>query len=206
MLSRWIRTWYSPVLWPLLNGIGRLGIGPNALTIASLIIFIIAGIFFAYGKIFWGAWLILFGGFLDGLDGELARVTFNKSAFGGFLDSVCDHIDDFAMYLGLLWFYLKSASVTEVALIFVAMFASVFGSHVRSRGRMVSIDTKDIGMFTRCERIFILFFGIVFSQITTALWVLAIMNAFSALQRVLYTIWFSNEGQTILQDQTSESK
>ncbi len=206
MLSRWIRTWYSPVLRPLLHLFARLGISPNTLTVANLCLVMIAGIFFAYGKLFWGAWILLLGGFMDSLDGELARITLNKSAFGGFLDSICDHLGDFAIYLGLLWFYLQNNSLIEVILIFVAMFASVFGSHVRSRAGMVGIDTKDIGMFTRCERIFLLFFGILFSQTTLALWILAIMNCFSAVQRVLYTVWLSNEGQTILQDQRSESK
>jgi phosphatidylglycerophosphate synthase len=172
-----------------------LGISPNALTVASLISVIIAGILFAYGKMFWGAWILLLGGFLDGLDGELARITLNKSSFGAFLDSICDHIGDFAMYLGLLLFYVKSDAFIEIALIFVAMFASVFGSHVRSRAGMVGIDMKDIGMFTRCERIFILFFGILFGQTTIVLWILATMNCFSAMQRVMRAIWVSEESE-----------
>jgi hypothetical protein len=53
---------------------------------------------------------------------------------------------------------------------------------------MVGIDTKTIGVFTRCERIFILFFGILIGKVTIALWILAILNSFSALQRVIYTI------------------
>lgn len=64
----------------------------------------------------------------------------------------------------------------------------MFGSHVRSRAGMVGIDTKSIGIFTRCERIFILVIGILTSKLTLVLWILAIFNSFSALQRVIYTI------------------
>ncbi len=188
MLSRWIRTWYSDLLRPFLNFIARLGMTANMLTVASLAVAILAGVFFAYGKTTLGAWVLLFAGFLDGIDGELARVTGVKSRFGEFLDSICDHCGDFAFYLGLLFPYLKRNALIEVILIFVALFASVFGSHVRSRAGMVGIDTKTIGIFTRCERIFILVIGILIGQETLALWVLAIFNSFSALQRIIYAI------------------
>lgn len=103
MLSRWIRTWYGALLKPLLNFMARLGITANMLTIASLLVAILAGLLFATGKTILGAWVLLFAGFLDGIDGELARVTGIKSPFGGFLDSICDHVGDFAIYLGLLF-------------------------------------------------------------------------------------------------------
>ena len=188
MLSRWIRTWYSALLRPLLNFIARLGITANMLTIASLLVAILAGVLFASGKTILGAWVLLLAGFLDGIDGELARLTGIQTRFGGFLDSICDHVGDFAIYLGLLFAYLKSDAITEVILIFVALFASVFGSHVRSRAGMVGIDTKTIGLFTRCERIFILVIGILIGKVMIALWALAIFSSLSALQRVIYTI------------------
>jgi phosphatidylglycerophosphate synthase len=158
------------------------------LTVASLLVVASAGILFALNKIILGAWILMLGGFLDGLDGPLARVRDGKSAFGGFLDSICDHCGDFAVYLGLLIFYIRNDSYLEIILLFIAMFASVFGSHVRSRAGMVTIDTKAIGLFTRFERIFLLFTCILLGKVVIALWGLAIFNSFSALQRVIYTI------------------
>jgi len=172
----------------LLNFIARLGITANMLTIASLLVAILAGVLFASGKTILGAWVLLLAGFLDGIDGELARVTGVKSPIGGFLDSICDHAGDFAIYLGLLFAYLKSDAIIKVILIFVALFASVFGSHVRSRAGMLGIDIKTIGLFTRCERIFILVIGILIGKVMIALWALAIFSSLSALQRVIYTI------------------
>lgn len=197
MLSRWIRTWYSALLKPLLTFIAQLGITANTLTVASLFVAIAAGILFAFHKPILGAWVLLFAGFLDGVDGELARITGIQSPFGGFLDSICDHCGDFALYLGLLLPALKKDNFTEVILIFVALFASVFGSHVRSRAGMVGIDTKTIGLFTRCERIFILVIGVLVGQQTPALWALAIFNSFSALQRVIYTIRADRQDRAI---------
>jgi len=166
----------------------QLGITANKLTVASLIFVMMAGVLFAFGKTILGACILMFGAFLDGIDGELARISGAKSPFGGFLDSICDHCGDFAIYLGLLFSYLKDSASTEVLLIFVAMFASVFGSHVRSRAGMVAIDTKTIGFFTRFERIFLLFICLLIGKVIIALWGLAIFNSFSAMQRVIYTV------------------
>jgi len=188
MVSRWIRTWYSAVLQPFLDFIARLGVGPNAVTIGSLIVVTIAGLLIAFDKTFWGAWILLLGGFLDGIDGALAALTGVKSPFGAFLDSICDHCGDFVVYLGMLWLSLQEGQVVEVILIFVALFASVFGSHVRSRAGMVGIDLKTIGLFTRAERILVIVFGLLTGKTTLALWVLATFNGFSMLQRVIYMV------------------
>lgn len=188
MISYWVRTWYSAILDPFLRYFVRLGLTANMLTIASLIVVIIAGVLLAFGETAWGGAILMLGGFLDGIDGPLARVSGVKSSFGGLLDSICDHCGDFAIYLGLLFLAIKEHATLEITLIFVAMFASVFGSHVRSRAGMVAIDTKTIGLFTRFERIFLLFICLLIGKVTIALWGLAIFNSFSAVQRVLYTI------------------
>ncbi len=145
--------------------------------------------------------MVLLGGFLDSLDGEMARLEGGPSPFGGFLDSICDHCGDFAMYLGLLWLYLQRNAMLEIVLIFVALFASVFGSHVRSRAGMAGIDTKTVGIFTRAERTLVLVAGLLLNKVVIALWILAIFNSLSALQRVVYTIRKPHQSRDSLQRQ-----
>jgi CDP-diacylglycerol--glycerol-3-phosphate 3-phosphatidyltransferase len=188
MLSRWIRTWYGGVLQPLLSLMDRLGITANMLTLASLFVVVMAAILLGSHRMIWGAWFLLFGGFLDGMDGALARHTNIQSPLGGFLDSICDHLGDFAVSLGLLLPSLQRGDSLNVSLIFFALFFSVFGSHVRSRAGMLGMNTRSIGIFTRCERIFILVAGLLIQQITLTLCILVIFNSFSALQRLIYTI------------------
>ena len=189
MISRWVRTWYGTLLDPFLQFLTRLGITANMLTIVSLILVSISGVLLAFDNSIWGASILLLGAFLDGIDGALARTAGEKSPLGGFLDSICDHCGDFAIYLGLLAASIRRNDSAEIILIFVAMFASVFGSHVRSRAWMVALDTKTIGLFTRFERIFLLFICILLGKVTVALWGLAIFNSFSALQRVMYVLY-----------------
>lgn len=194
MLSRWIRTWDGAYLRPFLTFLARLGVTANMLTLASLLVAIIAGTFFASRKMVLGAGILLLAGFLDGVDDELARTRGISAPFGAFLDSICDHCGDFVISLGLLLPFLQGGAFTEVVLILIGLFASVFESHVRSRAGMLGIDTKTIGLFTRCERIFVLVIGILVGKITIDLWVLAIFSSFSAVKRVFYTIraWQNN--------------
>jgi len=188
MLSRWVRTWYGKLLRPFLLLLARLGITPHMLTISSLLLMIMTGFLLSQNYMFIGAIFLLLGGLLDGIDGELARVTNRATKFGAFLDSICDHCGDFALSLGLLWKYLHAGASTEVVLIFVALFGSMFGSQVRSRAGVVGIDTKDIGLATRFERNLILIIALFIHQIPIALWILAVINNIAALQRVIYTV------------------
>ena len=188
MLSRWVRTWYSRLLQPFLLLLAGLGITPHMLTICSLLLILLSSFVLAQNRIVIGGIFLLFGGVLDGIDGELARVTNHTTKFGAFLDSICDHSGDFALSLGLLWLYLNSKASTEVVLLFVAFFGSMLGSLVRSRAGMVGIETKDVGLVTRFERSLLLLIGLFTHHVTIALWILAVVNTMAALQRIIYVV------------------
>jgi len=156
------------------------------LTISSLLLILVSGFVLSQNHLIIGGIFLLLGGLLDGIDGELARVTNRTTKFGAFLDSICDHSGDFVLSLGLLWLYLRAS--TEVVLIFAALFGSMLGSLVRSRAGMVGIETKDVGLVTRFERILILLIGLFTHRITVALWILAVLNNLAVLQRVIYVL------------------
>jgi CDP-diacylglycerol--glycerol-3-phosphate 3-phosphatidyltransferase len=137
--------------------------------------------------------VLLAGGILDGLDGELARALKSASPLGAFLDSITDHLGDMAVHLGLLWWYLARGAVLEPILLFVGLFASMLGSQIRSRAGMVGIDTKSIGWATRFERLAILIAGLFTGWLTLALAVLALVNTLSAAQRLQLAVQASRE-------------
>ncbi len=188
MISRWIRTWNSRYLAPLVGFLAEAGVRPDTLTLLGLAAEVLAGVLLALNGWGWALAMLLLGQIFDSLDGDLARRCGNDSPFGGFVDSICDHYGDLAVYLGLLWHSLQLAARVDVILIAVALFGSVFGSHVRSRAGMAGVDTRRIGLFTRFERTLVLAAGILLNQLSIALWVLAILNNFSALQRIIYTV------------------
>ncbi len=207
MVSRWVRTWDSRVFRPFLALLARVGVTPNELTLASLAVTAAAGLLFGLHQTGWAIAALIIGGIFDVLDGELARYREMQTGFGAFLDSMCDHLGDLALYLGFLWRFISSNQHTGIVLVMLAMFGSVFGSHVRSRAGMVGIDLKKVGFFTRLERILVMVIGALANQLLIAFWVLAVMNNFSALQRILFTARASrHEVKTAGQSKTSHPK
>jgi CDP-diacylglycerol--glycerol-3-phosphate 3-phosphatidyltransferase len=186
MLSRLLRTWSPDLLRPIIRLLMRARITPNQLTLAGLVLAIIAGGSAAIGWLPLAAIVLLLSGFLDALDGELARQSESQTPFGAFLDSICDHYGDFAVYLGIAWQTLHSGEHATVLLTLVAMFGSLVGSQIRSRAGMMGLDTKDVGVFTRAERIIVLVLGLLTGFLMPAIALLAFANNLSALQRLRY--------------------
>lgn len=76
-----------------LNFVGRqlakTGVSANAVTLAGLILGLVAAILIAIGYVQAGLWMLLISRVADGLDGAVARAT-QKTDFGGFWDIVAD--------------------------------------------------------------------------------------------------------------------
>jgi len=187
MLSRLLRTWSPDLLRPIIRLLVRARITPNQLTLAGLVFAIISGALAAIEWLPFAALILLLSGLLDALDGELARQSESQTPFGAFLDSICDHYGDFAVYLGIAWQTLHSGEHVTVLLTLVALFGSLVGSQIRSRAGMMGLETKDVGVFTRAERILVLVLGLLTGYLMPAIAILAVANNLSALQRLRYT-------------------
>lgn len=188
MLSRWVRTWHTRLLTPFLRALIRFGVTPNALTLSSCLIITLAGIILASGNFLVAAAVLVCGAVLDGIDGEVARLMHAETRLGAFFDSIADHLSDFALYLGLAWFYVNQNARTEIILLVCALFGSLIGSLIRSRAGMLGIQTKDVGFATRLERMIVLMLGLLLDQMLIALSILAIMNNISALERFVHSV------------------
>lgn len=89
LVTKWL--WPIPAQWGT-RLCTRFGIVPNQVTSLSLLLSILAGFLFYQGDYAWGmlaAWIMTF---LDTVDGKLARVTINYSAFGNIFDHAIDLI------------------------------------------------------------------------------------------------------------------
>lgn len=96
LVTKWL--WPVPAQWATGFCVRR-GITPNQVTSVSLALVIIAGLAFLNGLFALGlvaAWLMTF---LDTVDGKLARVTVNSSAFGHIFDHAIDLISPPFWYL-----------------------------------------------------------------------------------------------------------
>lgn len=188
MLARWVRTWDGRLLRPLLLVLQRRSVSPNTLTAAGLLLMVMSGVALSQRYNTAGIVLLLVGGGLDALDGELARLTNRASPLGALLDSVADHAGDGALHLGLLWSFLQEGNRAGSVFLFGSLFGSMLGSQIRARAAVAGVESKDIGTFTRCERLLVLTAGLISAELVPALWVLAVMNNLSAVQRLAHVV------------------
>ena len=89
LITKW--AWPRPAQWGT-RVCARYGIKPNHVTTVSLLLVVLASVFFYYGLFGWGllaGWIMTF---LDTVDGKLARVTVTSSKFGHFFDHLIDLI------------------------------------------------------------------------------------------------------------------
>jgi phosphatidylglycerophosphate synthase len=89
---------------PISRELVKTGISPNTVSLFGLALSFGAGALFAvggYGFALGGAILSWFSSMIDGCDGEVARLTFRESAFGCWLESVCDDLYYVAIFLGI---------------------------------------------------------------------------------------------------------
>ena len=80
---------------PISRQIIRFPITPNMVSLFTLGVSFGSGVFYARGS-YWsmllGAFLSVFASILDGSDGEVARLKLQESAFGCWLETVCDYL------------------------------------------------------------------------------------------------------------------
>lgn len=82
----------------------RLGLSPNAITVVSFVIGLLAALAFAQGTRGWlitGAIALQLSLIIDCVDGEVARATRRFSALGAWLDASTDRVKEYAAYAGL---------------------------------------------------------------------------------------------------------
>lgn len=193
-LTDWARRWSAGILEPLARLIARTGVSPNAVTVTGLALNAGVAWVLAQGHMRVGGLLVALAGLFDALDGTLARLTGQKSRFGAFLDSFVDRLCEAALYLGLLVFYTRRGARQEIVLIYATVVGSLLISYARARAEGLGLECK-VGLLTRMERAAILALALLLDRMSIALWVLAVLTNFTALQRA-YHVWRATRGDS----------
>jgi CDP-diacylglycerol--glycerol-3-phosphate 3-phosphatidyltransferase len=183
-LTDLLRLRFKNVLDPIGRFLNRLGIAPNTLTLAGLAGNFIGALLLARGQFISGGVLLFLMGPLDALDGTMARLRGEPSAFGAFVDSVTDRFSELFIYAGLIYFYLSIQNALMVLLCFAALGGSFMVSYVRARAQSLGYEAKQ-GLLTRMERFIVLVSGLLFGFPDLAILLIAFLANFTALQRIL---------------------
>jgi CDP-diacylglycerol--glycerol-3-phosphate 3-phosphatidyltransferase len=187
--SRWL-------LEKIVGALAATGINPNLLTLIGLVVNFWAAVLFATGLFKTAAIVIFFAGFLDMLDGQVARRQNRVTAFGAFYDSTLDRYSDMALYMGLLVYYAVNGRTSYVILGAVATAGSVMVSYARARAESL-IPLCKVGFAERPERMVLLIIGGLFDRMAPVLWVIAIVSTLTVIHRIVYTWQEMRAGRTL---------
>lgn len=167
-------------------------ITPNQISLISFLFSMLAAGLFSLGgypALFWGGVLAQFASVIDGCDGEVARLKFQTSDYGKWLDAVLDRYADAFLLFGLTWH--AYVDRTEGLVLFVG-FLAIIGSFLLSytadkydhlMGRQIR---QGIGLrLGRDIRVFIIFLGAVLHLPFWTLLVIAVTMNLETIRRMV---------------------
>jgi archaetidylinositol phosphate synthase len=154
----------------------------NVVSALSLLAAIAAGLAFWQGMSVIGAVLILCNGFLDMLDGCIARARGTTGAFGSFVDKIIDKYSDLIFLLGMLLGHLAHPVPAITAMVGIPL-STYINSAVEglSKGK-VKLQEK---LSLRFLRIIILVAGGLSHQTRIAVWLVAAVVVYALISRMI---------------------
>jgi CDP-L-myo-inositol myo-inositolphosphotransferase len=165
-------------------------IQPNIITLTCFFLSIIGAFFFfqkGYLNLLIGAIFAQLASIIDGCDGEIARLKFLETEFGGWFDAVLDRYADAFLLFGLTYHTYQVISNPVIMIIgFMAVSGSLINSYtadkydslMRSKGNRHFRIGRDL-------RIFIIFLGGVLNQPALALIAIAALMNIENARRVV---------------------
>ena len=180
-----MRKLFKGMFEPIARFLLKLGVKPNTVTFSGLVGHFVAAYFACRGQMTIAGIILLVMAPVDYLDGMMARLRGESTRFGSFVDSVTDRYSEFVILGGLLIFYVGQQDWIMCLVVYLAATGSVLVSYIRNRAELINYEAK-IGVLTRLERYIVLIPGLIFNIPKIAIWILAILSQFTALQRVFY--------------------
>ena len=169
------------------------GISPMSLTISAFAATIISSILYLYASsnrlLYLPAAITLaLSGFLDAVDGAVARRMDRVSRLGAFLDSVFDKLGECLILIAII-----SSGAVDVRWGSIALVSSILVSYVRHRAEPLGVNLKGVGVGERAERMILL---IIASLITPfmrdalnyGIILIAILASITVAWRIIYAV------------------
>ena len=178
-----------PLLTRILNPLAKnLNINPNIVTVISPFVAVVAAYGFANKMLLLGMIAILASGFLDVVDGAVARYHGRSSKFGAFLDSTMDRFADAIIYIGIIF-----GGYCDWFVGVLAIHSAITVSYVRARAESQGVECN-VGIAERAVRMIILMIGALIAYFTQASYfnyviiILVILSYITVAQRI-YHVW-----------------
>ena len=192
---RWVA---DRALGPFVGAAQTVGLSPNGVSVIAFLLAAAAGGVYAVAS--WdpllylaGAVLVFLNGWLDLVDGALAREMDVASATGDLLDHVLDRYADLVIIVGL------AAGIGEWALGIAAVTGVLMTSYLGTQAQAVGLDRVYGGLLGRADRLalvglvtgvaaFVQPVGLGLNPVGWLLVVFAVVGHFTAIQRFYHAM------------------
>lgn len=150
------RTFYYRLIRGLVERLSKRGVSPAGLSLVGFLLSLLAAALFLFTPgtksfLLFAALAVLASGFMDSIDGAVARASGKASPFGAFMDSVIDRYSDVVITCSFI-----VAGLCSVLSGLLFLSGSLLVSYTRAKGDTLRVDTEGVGFAERGERLIVL--------------------------------------------------
>jgi CDP-L-myo-inositol myo-inositolphosphotransferase len=188
-ISKWVNRKISTRITKLLLNVN---VSPNAVSFISFLISILSGLLFMVGVylfVLLGGIVAQLSSIIDGCDGEIARIKYRRSQYGGWLDACLDRYADAFIIFGMAYGYWL---LNFGGLVWIIAFAALIGTFMNSYTAVrykSSFKKKTSSRLKirigRDVRLFIIMVGAILNQILPTLIFLALLTNTENIRRFI---------------------
>lgn len=154
MLNRHARGFFTSLFTPLARWLLKIGVSPDAVTMAGTAGVILGGlVLYPLGHLWWGSVVVAFFAFSDVVDGIMARLQGRSGGWGNFLDSTLDRLADGAIFAGItIWFFTQGEDPAIGTAAVVCLVLGMVVSYARAKAESLGYQAS-VGIAERAERL-----------------------------------------------------
>ena len=186
------RHFNRPVSRLISRYLARTSVTPNQISLISWMLSCVAAGLMAmsgYPALAVGGMLAQLASIIDGCDGEIARLKYLQSEFGGWFDAVLDRYADAVLLFGLMWHeYAATGTSLSILLGFAAIVGSFLNSYTADKydGLMAQrVQGNSYFRLGRDLRVFIIFLGALLNLPLITLGVVALVMNVEVVRRIV---------------------
>ena len=145
-------------------------VDPNVISLMALILAFLTGVSAYYSYHYWKlllpttAVLVIASGYLDAVDGKVARISGKANKRGDFIDHVFDRYADIFMIGGV-----ALSGWCDIYLGILALLGVLMTSYMGTQAQALGIGRMYAGLLGRADRIVLMFFVPIFQLLFTAI-------------------------------------
>lgn len=191
-----VRAFFLDLVDPVADWLIRWRVQPNTITVTSVVVLVGSGGAFGLGFPRLGAFWLLISGFLDILDGKVARRGGMTTDFGAFFDSTLDRLGEAVLFSGIAIYFVTTAGqrwpILGLGVSLLTLTGAFLVSYARARAEGLGRECK-VGIAQRPERIIGLGVPTLLFGAGPTGWLLlglmaalAVVNAITVVQRIAH--------------------